>query len=90
MERAFTKIGYHRNFLVNSYNPEHPVSQWLIRYQRELMEKAPGIYNTLLEGMIMVTDAEKLCKKLNDRLRWLQSIPGNPYEVTNSLFLKKS
>ena len=83
-------LGSHRNFLINSYNPEHPVSQWLIRHQRELMEQASGIYNTLLEDMIMVTNAEKLCEKLNDGLRWLQSIPGNPYEVTDSLFLKRS
>lgn len=54
------------------------------------MEQASGIYNTLLEDMIMVTNAEKLCEKLNDGLRWLQSIPGNPYEVTDSLFLKRS
>ena len=75
---------------INSYNPEHPVSQWLIGHQRELMEKVPGIYNTLLEDMIMVTDEEELCKKLNDNLRRLQSIPGNPYEVSDSLLLKKS
>lgn len=75
--------------LINSYNPEHPVSQWLIGHQRELMEKVPGIYNTLLEDMIMVIDKKKLCEKLNDNLRWLQSIPGNPYEVTDSLFLKE-
>lgn len=78
------------SFFINSYNPEHPVSQWLIGHQRELMEKVPGIYNTLLEDMIMVSDAEKLRKKLNNGLRRLQSIPGNPYEVTDSLFLKKS
>lgn len=75
---------------INTYNPEHPVSQWLIGHQQELMEKVPGIYNTLLEDMIIVSDAEKLCKKLNNGLRRLQSIPGNPYEVTDSLFLKKS
>ena len=76
--------------LINSYNPEHPVSQWLIGHQRELMEKVPGIYNTLLKDMIMVIDKGKLCEKLNDNLRRLQSIPGNPYEVNDSLFLKES
>lgn len=54
------------------------------------MEKVPGIYNTLLEDMVMVDDAGKLCEKLNNGLRRLQSISGNPYEVTDSLFLKKS
>lgn len=75
---------------INFYNPEHPVSQWLIGHQQELMEKVPGIYNTLLEDMIMYTDLKKLCEKLNDGLRRLQSIPGNPYEVNDSLFLKES
>ena len=75
---------------INFYNPEHHVSQWLIGHQRELMEKVPGIYNALLEDMVMVNDAGKLCEKFNAGLRRLQSIPGNPYEVTDSLFLKKS
>lgn len=78
------------NSTINFYNPEHPVSQWLIGHQRELMEKVPGIYNTILEDMIMVSDKEKLREKLNDDLRRLQSIPGNPYEVSDSLFLKES
>lgn len=86
----FAKAGDYWNCHINSYNSEHPVSQWLIGHQRELMEKVPGIYSTLLEDMIMVTDKEKLCEKLNDNLRRLQSIPGNPYEVTDSLFLKES
>lgn len=75
---------------INFYNPEHPVSQWLIRHQRELMKKAPGIYNAILEDMIIIKDAMKLRKKLNDDMRRLQSIPGNPYEVTDSLFLEES
>lgn len=84
----FAKIGSYWDF--NFYNSEHSVSQWLIGHQRELMEKVPGIYNALLEDMIMVADAGELREKLNDGLRRLQSIPGNPYEVTDSLFLKKS
>lgn len=75
---------------INYYYYEHPVSQWLIGHQRELMEKVPGIYNTLLEDMIMVDDAEELRRKLNDGLKRLRNIPGNPYEVSDSLFLKKS
>ena len=86
----FASVEDYWNSHINFYNPEHPVSQWLIGHQRELMEKVPGIYNTLLEDMIMVSDSGKLCEKLNDGLRRLQSIPGNPYEVTDSLFLKKS
>lgn len=84
----FAKINNYWDF--NSYNPEHPVSQWLIGHQRELMEKVPGIYNALLEDMVMVNDEEELREKLNDGLRRLQGIPGNPYEVTESLFLKES
>lgn len=83
-------IGNYWGSHIDFYNPEHPVSQWLIERQRELMEKVPGIYNTLLKDMTMVTNAEKLREKFNDGLRRLQSIPGNPYEVTDSLFLKES
>lgn len=86
----FTEIRNHWTHHINFYNPEHPVSQWLIRHQQELMEKVPGIYNTLLEDMITTTDSKKLCEKLNDGLRRLQSIPANPYEVNDSLFLKES
>lgn len=86
----FASIRNYWDSRINFYNSEHPVSQWLIGHQRELMEKAPGIYNTLLEDMIMVTDSKKLCEKLNDGLRRLQSIPGNSYEVTDNLFLKES
>lgn len=84
----FAKIRGRRGF--NFYNPKHPVSQWLIGHRRELVEKAPGIYIAMLENMILAGDAEKLREKLNDGLRRLQSIPGNPYEVTNNLFLKES
>lgn len=86
----FAKIEYYWSSHINFYNPKHPVSQWLIGHQRELMEKAPGIYNALLEDMIMSTDTEKLRERLNDKLRRLQNIPGNPYEVTDNLFLEKS
>ncbi|MBD5457208.1 MAG: HD domain-containing protein [Lachnospiraceae bacterium] len=86
----FANVANYWNSCINFYNPEHPVSQWLIGHQRELMEKVPGIYNTILEDMIMVSDKEKLREKLNDDLRRLQSIPGNPYEVSDSLFLKES
>ena len=86
----FAEIGYYWSNGINFYNPEHPVSQWLIGHQQKLMEKVPGIYNTLLEDMIMATDSKELCKKFNDGLRRLQDIPGNPYEVNDSLFLKAS
>lgn len=86
----FASVGNYWGSEVNFYNPEHPVSKWLIGHQRILIEKVPGIYNTLLEDMIMITDSEKLCEKLNDDLRRLQSIPGNPYEVNDGLFLKES
>ena len=84
---SFAKISYS---YINFYNPEHPVSQWLIGHQQELMEKVPGIYNTLLEDMITATDSKKLSENLNDGLRRLQNISGNPYEVNDSLFLKES
>lgn len=74
---------------INSYNPEHPVSQWLIEHQWKLMEGVPGIYNAILEDMVRINDVEELCEKFNNNLRRLQSIPGNPYEVTDSLFLKE-
>ena len=86
----FAKIEHYWSSSINFYNPKHPVSQWLIGHQRELMEKVPGIYNALLEDMIMSTDTEKLRERLNDKLRRLQNIPGNPYEVTDNLFLEKS
>lgn len=86
----FAEVGSYWNSRINSYNPEHPVFQWLIGHQQELMEKVPGIYNTLLEDMITATDSKKLCEKLNDGLKRLQNIPGNPYEVNDSLFLKES
>lgn len=86
----FAEVGDFWDSRINFYNPEHPVSQWLIGHQQELMEKVPGIYNTLLKDMLTATDSEQLCKKFNDGLRRLQSIPGNPYEVNDSLFLKES
>lgn len=83
-------LGNINSFFTNSYNREHPFSQWLISHQRELLEKVPGIYNTLLEDMVMSTDKAELPAKLNDGLKRLQNMTGNPFHVTDDLFLKES
>ena len=75
---------------INYYNREHPFSKWLIAHQKELLERAPGIYDSLLEDMVMAIHIKDLCKRLNDGLRRLQSITGNPFVVTYDLFLKES
>ena len=50
----------------------------------------PGIYNTLLEDMVMSTDKAELPAKLNDGLKRLQNMAGNPFHLTDDLFLKES
>lgn len=72
------------------YNREHPFSRWLIVHQKSLLEKVPGIYNILIEYMVMITNKVELISKLNDELKRLQNILGNPFEITDNLFLEES
>lgn len=83
-------LGNISSVFTNSYNREHPFSQWLIAHQTKLLEMVPGIYNTLLEDMVMSTDKAELPARLNDGLKRLQNMAGNPFHVTDDLFLKES
>ena len=80
----FAKVNYGTNY----YNPKHPFSQWLIKNQKELIEKVPGIYHSMIDKMIFGDDESEILKFLNGRLELLQTYQHNFFEITDDLFLR--
>lgn len=75
-------------YRTNCYNPKHPFSQWLIKNQKELIEKVPAIYHGMIDKMIFSDDENEILKPLNEKLEQLQTYRGNCFGVDKSLFLK--
>lgn len=76
------------NWRINLYNQKRPFSQWLIKNQKELIEKVPAIYHGMIDNMIFGDDKNKILKFLNEKLEQLQTYRGNCFGVDKSLFLK--
>lgn len=82
-------FGYFCSFgLINYYNIDHPLSQWLIAHQAQLQKEVPDIYNGLLKAMLLSTGMSELMNMINGTLTWLQSFNGNLFGVSDELFLK--
>ena len=81
----FAKVNY---VSINFYNQDYPFSQWLIKNQKELIEKVPGIYHGMIDKMIFSKDENEILKFLNEKLEQLQTYRGNCFGVDKSLFLK--
>ncbi len=81
-------LGYASNRVVNSYNRNHIFSQWLIKFRKELQEKAPNTYNNILVIMITEKKSEVIIREINNVLNRLKQICGNPFGITNEIYLK--
>lgn len=75
---------------VNYYNQEHRFSMWLIKNQKELQDKVPGMYNNILTTMILEEEIPAIVKDLNDILDRLKQFPGNPFNIAQELYLSES
>ena len=73
---------------INLYNKKHPFSQWLIKNQKELMEKVKGIYNSMIDKMIFGKDKTEILDFLNASLKRLQTYQHNFFGIKDDLFLK--
>ena len=81
----FAKVNY---VSINFYNQDYPFSQWLIKHQKELIEKVPGIYHSMIDKMIFGVDTTDILYFLNSSLKRLQTYQHNFFEITDDLFLK--
>ena len=81
----FAKVNY---VSINFYNQDCLFSQWLIKNQKELIEKVPGIYHSMIDKMIFSNDKSDILKFLNDSLKRLQTYQHNFFEIIDDLFLK--
>ena len=71
-------------------NSCHPLSKFLLSKAKEIKIKSPGCFNKIVFAITDEEDGDKLISVLNDQLKILQSIPGNPLGVTDDLLLKES
>lgn len=76
--------------IINYFNSCHRFSRWFIQYQEALQAQLPSIYNRLLHTMIYDSDPQKIVESINGLLHTLQGLSGNPYGVSNVLFLEDS
>lgn len=76
------------NWRINLYNPNHPFSQWLIKNQKKLIEKVPGIYNSMIDKMIFGVRETEILEFLNASLKRLQTYQHNFFGIKDELFLK--
>ena len=83
----FAKVSWD-NTIINLYNKNHPFSQWLIKNQKELIEKVPGIYNSMIDKMIFSESKTYVLDFLNASLKRLQTYQHNFFGIKDDLFLK--
>ena len=75
---------------INYYDQEHRFSLWLIKNRKDLQDKVPGMYNNILTTMILETEISVIVKELNDILERLKQFPGNPFNISEELYLSES
>ena len=75
---------------INYYNQEHRFSMWLIKNRKELQDKVPGMYNNILMTMLFDEEISVIVKDLNDILDRLKQFPGNPFNISQELYLSES
>lgn len=80
-------LGDIQEFEINYYNQEHRFSQWLIENRKELQDKVPGMYNNILTTMILEEEIPVIVKDLNDILDRLRQFPGDPFNISQELYL---
>lgn len=85
-----TVLGRISGFNINYYNQEHRFSMWLIKNRKELQDKVPGMYNNILTTMIFEAEISVIIKDLNDILGRLKQFPGNPFNISEKLYLSES
>lgn len=69
-------------------NETHRLSQFMLKYAKKLNEKAPGIFRSMIRILLMSND-DDLIHKMNTQLKILHKLPGNPFEITEGLYLTK-
>ena len=75
---------------LNYYNSCHHFSRWLIQYQDVLQTQTPTLYTRLINTMIWSESYLQVIKSINETLTSLRMIDGNPFGVTDTLFIKES
>lgn len=83
-------LGVIKEYEINYYNQEHRFSLWLIKSRKELQNKVPEIYNNILTTMILGKEVPAIAKDLNDILDRLKQFPGNPFNISQELYLSES
>lgn len=58
----------------------------MLNYAQKLDERVPGIFYKMIRSL-MVEDGDRLIRNMNAQLKALQRLPGNPFEVSDSLYL---
>lgn len=67
-------------------NQLHRLSQFMLSHAEMLHDKAPGIFQNMISILIKDNDEDLLCH-MNTQLKTLQKFPGNPFGITNDLYL---
>lgn len=84
-------LGYiGRSHLLNYYNSCHRFSRWLIGQQEAMQLGHPTLYDRLITKMILGGSREEVMQAVNDILTQLRGLKGNPYDVSDALFLQNS
>lgn len=75
----------------NYYNCEHKFSKWLIA-NGETMRKerrSDAIFCRLLEDMLTIKERKDLVKAISSSLDGLKRLPGNPFQVSEALYVSE-
>lgn len=84
-------LGYiEKNSYLNYYNSCHRFSRWLIQHQAALQTQKPSVYHQLINNMLFAMDSVALMNFINDVLVQLKGIAGNPFDISDRLFLKEA
>ena len=82
----FTYLTHGQRFFRYTCNAEHRLSKFMVRHVKELNNRTPGIFQKMVRTLQEDSD-KTLIENMNAQLSALQRLPGNPFGVTDSLYL---
>ena len=89
LDKDFNYLTHENSRFPYSCNEEHRLSRFMLRQAKKLNDRTPGIFRKMIR-LLTEDGGDDLIDNMNIQLAALQKLPGNPFGVTDSLYLTKN
>ena len=88
LDKDFNYLTHENSRFPYFCNKEHRLSRFMLRQAKKLNDRTPGIFRKMIR-LLTEDSGDDLIDNMNIQLAALQKLPGNPFGVTDSLYLTK-